>query len=146
MAMATIRSKIECACGYQVLQRHAVQILHGDERVAFVAANFIDGADIGVIERRCASCFPAKTFQSKRVLGCGLGQELEGDKSAEFVILGFVDYTHATAPEFLQDTVARDDLPARGMGLGHTRCYDGGASPHTGNNASGAGKPGSIES
>ena len=44
--------------------------------LAFVAPNFVDGADIGVIERRCASCFAAKTFQGMRVLGRALRQEL----------------------------------------------------------------------
>src|SRR5580698_6526501 len=68
--------QIQSAGGYEVFQRYAIQILHGDERMAFVAANFVDRTDIGVIERGCTSSFPAKTLQRKRVLGCGLGQEL----------------------------------------------------------------------
>src|SRR4029077_10627083 len=51
---------IECACCNEVLQRYAIQVLHGDESVAFVGSNFIDGADIWVIERRCISCFTTK--------------------------------------------------------------------------------------
>ena len=68
--------RIQGACGDQVFQRHAIQVLHGDERLAFVAPDFVDGADIGVIERRCASCFAAKTFQGMRVPGCVLRQKL----------------------------------------------------------------------
>src|SRR5882762_2346340 len=44
---------IQGACGYQIFQRYAIQVLHGDEGMAFVAPNFVDGADIGVIKRRC---------------------------------------------------------------------------------------------
>ena len=68
--------RIQRACSYQVFQGHAIQVLHGDERMAFVASDFVDGADIGVIERGCASCFAAKTFQGMRVPGCVLRQEL----------------------------------------------------------------------
>src|SRR5205807_1138011 len=52
---------IERACCYKVLQRYAIQVLHRYERVAFVASNFVDGADIWVTERRCISCFTTKT-------------------------------------------------------------------------------------
>jgi len=37
-------------------------------------------------------------------------QEFEGDEAAEVHILGFIDHTHPTAPEFLDDAVVRDRL------------------------------------
>ena len=68
--MSTIRLRFQGACGYQVFQGYAVQVLHGNERLAIVSSNFVDGADIGMIERRCASCFAAKTFESLGIPGC----------------------------------------------------------------------------
>jgi len=67
---------IEGACGDQVFQRYAVQVLHGDERMAFVSPNFVDGADIRVIKRRCTACFAAKTFQCIRILAAFSGRNL----------------------------------------------------------------------
>jgi hypothetical protein len=87
-----------------------------------VAPNFVDGANVGVIEGRYTSCFTAKTFEGMWVPGCALRQELQSDKPAKLNVLGFVDYTHATAPQFFQDTVARDGLPGSGVRLSHTRC------------------------
>jgi hypothetical protein len=34
-----------------MLQCHAVQKLHGDERLAVLVVNFVDGADVGMIQR-----------------------------------------------------------------------------------------------
>jgi hypothetical protein len=68
--------RIQGTGGYQVFQRYAVQVLHGDERMAFVAPNFVDGADIGVIECGCTSCFAAKAFQGMRIPFRVLRQEL----------------------------------------------------------------------
>src|SRR5258708_2805033 len=82
---------IQGACRYQVFQRYAIQVLHGDEGMAFVARNFVDGADIGVIKRRCTSCFAAKTFQGVRVPGCVLRQELESDKGHAFIAMEYLD-------------------------------------------------------
>ena len=39
-------------------------------------ANFVDGADVGMIERRCPPRFAAKTFQGNGILRCVLRQEL----------------------------------------------------------------------
>ena len=105
--------------GYQIFQGHAIQILHRDEGMAFVASDFVDGADIRVIERRCALCFAAKTFQGIRFPDSTFGQELQSDKPAELFVLGFVDYAHAATPQFLQHTVTRDRLPGSGVGLSH---------------------------
>ena len=35
-----------------MLQRHAIQKLHGDERFAVLFVNFVDRADVGMVQSR----------------------------------------------------------------------------------------------
>ena len=34
-----------------MLQRHAIEKLHGDERLSVLVVNFVDRADVGMIQR-----------------------------------------------------------------------------------------------
>ena len=65
-----------------VVQRHPIQVLHHDEGSAFVLAEFVDGADVGMIERRGGASFAAETFQGLRVLRHFVRQELQSDEAA----------------------------------------------------------------
>ena len=72
--------------------------------------NFVDGADVGMIQRRGGLGFALEARQRLRVFGNFVGQELEGDKAAKLDVFGLVDHTHAAAAEFLNDAVVRDGL------------------------------------
>jgi len=104
-----------------MLQRHAVQVLHGDKALAFVLAHFVDGADVGVIQRGGRAGFAAETLEGDRVLGHVLRQELEGHKAAEFRVLSLVDHTHAAAADLVDDFVAgkglADHVPRPGVSV-----------------------------
>src|ERR1019366_1742628 len=54
--------------------------------------------------------FALEAAESLRILRDIIRQELEGDKSTEFDILGLIDDAHPAATEFLDDAVVRDDL------------------------------------
>ena len=97
-----------------MLQRHAVQILHDDERLPVLLADFVDGADVGMVQGGGCLCFALKTGQGLRVLGNIIGQKLQRDEAAEAWVLGLVDHTHAAAAEFLDDAVVRDGLADHG--------------------------------
>ena len=73
-------------------------------------ADFVDGADVGMVQRGGGPRLAAKAFQGLRVLGHIVGQELQGDEAAEFSVLGLVDHTHPAAAELLDDAVVRDGL------------------------------------
>ena len=59
-----------------MLQCITVQVFHGDERLAVLFANVVDGADIGVVEGGRGLGLAPETLQSLAVLGHAFGQEL----------------------------------------------------------------------
>src|ERR1700694_5429228 len=93
-----------------VLQRQPVQKLHGDEGFAVLVVNFVDRADVRMIQRRGSLGFPLKAAESLRVFSYLVGQKLEGNKPAELHILGLIDHTHAAPTELLDDAVVRNSL------------------------------------
>src|SRR5437763_11693345 len=93
-----------------MLQRHAVQEFHDNERLISVFADFVDRADVGMVESGSCPSLAAEAFQCLRVLRNIVGQEFQRDKAAEFGILGLVDHTHAAATQLLDDAVMRDGL------------------------------------
>ena len=58
-----------------MLQRRTLQILHDDKWAAFVLIDIVDGADVGVIQRRSRPCFTLESFECLPVLGRILRQE-----------------------------------------------------------------------
>ena len=73
-------------------------------------ADFVDGADVGMVQCGGGLGFALKTAESLGVLGYFVGQKLESDEAAEFGVLGLVDHTHPAAAELLDDAVVRDGL------------------------------------
>ena len=105
--------------GDAVLQGRAVQKLHDNERLPFVLADFVNRADVWMVQRRCGTGFAAEAFQCLRVVGYVLGQKLQRNEAAKLSVLGLVDDAHSAAPEFLDDAVVRDDLTDELGGCGH---------------------------
>ena len=64
-----------------VLQRHHVQKFHHDEGLAFTLADFVDGTDVGMIQGRRCTSFPAEAFERLGVTGNIFRQELQGDEA-----------------------------------------------------------------
>ncbi len=104
-----------------MLQRQPVQKLHGDERFAVLVVNFVDGADVRMIQGRGSLGFALEAAECLRVFGYVVRQELKGDEATEFDILGLVDHTHPAATELLDDAVVRDRLPHKLGGRNHWR-------------------------
>ncbi len=93
-----------------MLQRHAIEKLHGDKGCAMLVVNFVDGTDVRMIQCRGSLGFPLETVESLRVFGYLIRQELESYKAAEFEILGLVNHTHAATTELFDNSVVRDGL------------------------------------
>jgi hypothetical protein len=45
-----------------VLQRHAIEKFHGDERTSIEIADFVDGADVWMVERGGRTSLAPKAF------------------------------------------------------------------------------------
>jgi hypothetical protein len=75
-----------------------------------VLADFVNGADIGMVESGSGTGFATETFQRLWVLRYIVGEKFKRDKATERGVLGLVDDAHASAAEFLDDAVMRDDL------------------------------------
>ena len=82
-----------------MLERPAVKKLHRNERLAVVFADFIDGANIGMVQGRSRPSLAAEAFQRLWVSRDILGKEFERHKSAERGVFGLVDHTHATSAQ-----------------------------------------------
>src|ERR1700730_17274629 len=105
---------------YAMLERHPVQELHHDERTIDVPADFVNGADIRMVEGRGGTRLAAETFQDLRVLLQIVGQKLQRNETAQLQVLGFIHHTHPATAELLDDAIVRDGL------ADHTQaCYGG---------------------
>jgi hypothetical protein len=102
-----------------VLQSLPIEILHGDERLPVLVVDFVDGADVRVIQRGGSFGFALKAAQRLRIFRYLHGQEFEGNKPAELDILGLVDDTHAATAEFSNDAVMGNGLADEGRGVRH---------------------------
>ena len=66
----------ERAAQYRFPQSLAFQILHHDEAQAAVFPNFVNGADVGMVQSGSGAGFAAKTFEGLRIVRDVVGQEL----------------------------------------------------------------------
>ena len=107
------------AAGNAMLQRQPIQKFHGDERASAFFANFVDGANIGMIQGGSRFGFALETIEGLRIVGYVVGQELQGHETAELHILGFVDHAHPATAEFFDDAEMRDGLADERIGAGH---------------------------
>jgi hypothetical protein len=72
--------------------------------------DFVDGADVGVIQGGGGFGFAFEAGQGLRVFGDVVGEEFQRDETAEFYVFGFIDNAHSSAAEFLDDAVVRNGL------------------------------------
>jgi hypothetical protein len=96
--------------GQAVLEGLACQHFHDNEKLAVEFRDLVNGADAGMVQRRRGPRFAPESLQSLWVLSEILGQEFEGNVTAEVQILGFIDHTHPAAANLLNDAVMRNGL------------------------------------
>ena len=72
--------------------------------------DFVDGADIGMVQSGSSTSLAAESFQRLRILRDILGEELERHKSTKLRVLGLVDDTHTPAAQLLDDAVSGNGL------------------------------------
>ena len=97
-----------------LLQRLPVDVLHGDERLAVDLANFVDLANVRVVEGG-----GGLGLAQEAMLGGGVGfevfgKELQGDVALEHRVASEVHLTHAAGADLANDLVACRVAGARG--------------------------------
>ena len=80
------------------------------KRWPFVLADFVDRADVGMVQGRGGAGFAAKALQGLRILGGVVGKKLQGDEAAEQRVFSFVNDSHAAAAQQFHDAVVGDGL------------------------------------
>ena len=98
-----------------MLQRHAVEKLHGNKGWSVLVINLVDGTDVRMVQCRGSLSFAAEAGQCLRVLGYFIWQELKGNKASESGVLSLIDHAHTTAAQLLDDVVVRDGLVDHGI-------------------------------
>src|SRR5688572_30252885 len=81
-------------------ERRALQELHGDERSSVLLANVVHGADVRMVERRCAAGFTLKAAQRVGIASQFRRDEFEGDRSMQPSILSFETTPMPPPPSF----------------------------------------------
>ena len=102
------------AVGHHFAQAAALEQLHHHERTAAGLADVVDGADVGVIERRGGLRLPPEALERLGVEGPIVAEELEGDLPLQPDIFGLVDHPHATAAQRAEDGVMGNRLTDHG--------------------------------
>src|SRR5207237_10405108 len=101
---------IQRTSGYTVLQRHPIEKFHDDEKAAFLTTNFMDRANIWMVQGRSGTRLATETFERLRVLRQFIWQEFERHEAAELNLLGLEDHAHSAPTDLLDDAVVGDGL------------------------------------
>ncbi|MCH7681960.1 hypothetical protein IID10_21785 [candidate division KSB1 bacterium] len=93
---------------YDIIQRLAFVAGHGDKHLTILRLiNFVDCADVRVVERRGRFGFVDEALFVFLILTQVRWQKLQSNKAVEFGVLGFVDHAHAAFAELFKDSIMR---------------------------------------
>jgi hypothetical protein len=88
-----------------------IAILHGDERLALVLGDVVDGADGGMVEGGGGPRLPPEALDRASVARDLAREELEGDLAAEGAVLGAIDHPHPAGADERVEAIATDRGP-----------------------------------
>ncbi len=114
--VGNLKAQIEHRFDFQRLainlvpERLPLQQFHGNKSSPIRLVNFVDGADVRVVQGGRSLGLPLETAESLCIVGEFFGKELEGDVAIELEVFRFVDHTHAPAAQLPQDAVMRDGV------------------------------------
>src|SRR5215471_14362111 len=101
-------ARLERLARNAVRQSLAIDVLHYDEAAAIFFRNFIDRADVWMIEPGRRPCFTEQALL-RLLICCGFRwQELDRHSAVERCVLGEIDFTHSARADFLDDLITRD--------------------------------------
>src|ERR1700728_3220176 len=95
----------------------AIQKLHHEEGLAILLIDFVNCANVGMVQSRSGLCFTAKAAEGLRIFRHFVGQELQSNKAIEFGVLGFEYDAHSAGAQLLEDAIVQDGLADHGRRL-----------------------------
>ena len=98
-----------------LVEGRALEQLHRDEVVAVLCSDVVDRADVRVVQDRGRARLALESLDGLRPVEHLLGDELQGDVTAEPDVLGLVDDAHAALAEHLENAVVGDRLAYHGV-------------------------------
>src|ERR1019366_5783340 len=114
--IGNLNAQVECRLDLKRLasdpvpERLPLQQLHGDEGSPIGLVDFVDRADVRVVQRGGSLGFPLETAEGLCVVGDFVGKELQGDVTTELEVFRLEDHAHPAAAELFDDAVARNCL------------------------------------
>ena len=93
-----------------LLERLPLKQFHGDEVPAIGLADFVDRANVRMVQSRCCPGFSLKPLKSGRIFLQLPRQEFQGDVPSQIDVFRLIHHAHAAAAKLLQDTVVRNRL------------------------------------
>ena len=100
-----------------LFQSLPLEVLHGNEGLSVVITDFIDGANIGMVQCRGSLCLTVGSgSKSLRIWRKSVRKEFQGNEAMEFGVFGLIHDTHTATAELLDDAVMRDGLADERVG------------------------------
>ena len=81
-------------------------------------ANFVDRADIRMVQCGCGVCLVAKTFECLRVFRNVI--KFQCNETAKLRVFGLINHAHATGTKRFDDPVVRNGLVNERVGARHS--------------------------
>ena len=103
---------------HPVLQCAPFQEFHREEGPSLGFLDFVDRADVWMIQRRCGARLALEALERLRIADEIVREEFQRGKPAEPRVFGLVDHTHAAAAQLLDDAIVRDGLANHRGGVG----------------------------
>src|SRR4029077_835373 len=101
-AQIEYRIDFERPAAYCVAECFPVQQLHGNESSPTDLVDFVDSADVRVVQRGCGFGLTLKAVQGLCIVGEALWKELQGDMTAQLEVFRLVHNAHAPTSNLTQ--------------------------------------------
>ena len=88
-----------------VFEGLAFEIFHRQVGSAVFFADVIDGADVGVVQRRGSAGFAAEAVKDGKLTANLVGEKFERNETPQAGVLGFVDHTHSPAAKLFDYSI-----------------------------------------
>jgi len=111
-----------------VPERLPLQQFHGDKGAPIGLVDFVNRADVRMIQRGRSLGFPLEAAEGLCIVGEFVGKEFQGDVTTELEVFRLVDHAHSPATDLAEDAVVRDGLAdhlAEILGLGVGQVNEG---------------------